>query len=153
MRLDQFGFYFFNYSILFSIFIELLERQYLCPLLVETSDYAGLSNIQYKYAIENNLKQSEYNLIQLSKLLLLNSYIWNIECEIEYNFSTHFLKTELNNFHSVLEIILDLKTFKSNILHYWAAKMANEKGELEISQILNNISLSEAKTARILAQY
>jgi hypothetical protein len=84
---------------------------------------------------------------------LLNSSIWNIECEIQYNFSTYLLKTELNNFNSVLKIILDLKIFKSNILHYWAAKMANQKGELEISQILTNISLSEAKTARILAQY
>nr|QXT44793.1 hypothetical protein [Nitellopsis obtusa] len=153
MKLDQFGFYFYNYCILFSIFIELLERQYLCPLLVETSDYAGLLNIQY--AIQNNLEQSEYHLKQLSKLLLFNYSIWNIEFEIQCNFSTHLLNSiaELDSFNSVLRIILDLKNFKSKILYSWGAKIANQKGELEISQILTNMSISEAKTAKILAQY
>nr|YP_010933176.1 hypothetical protein RMD61_pgp084 [Nitella hyalina]WKT08455.1 hypothetical protein [Nitella hyalina] len=153
MRLDQFTFC-FRYFILFCILIELMEYEYLCPLLSEASDYAGF--YPKKWTIQNILQQSEYHLIQLSKWLFLNYPFWDLNFEVPFNFSPpicDLIKRDADNFHSLLKIMLDLKVYKSQNLYLWGARMADQKGELEISQILNNMSIAEANIVNLLLQY
>jgi hypothetical protein len=113
MRLNQFTFY-FHYFIACCILLELVEYQYLCPLLTEASDYGGLYN--EKITIQNIREQSESHLIELSKLLFLNYPLWNTDIELQLNLSPHILNLitqDIKNINCVLQIMLDLKNYKS----------------------------------------